>query len=277
MTSTSNTGENSNRCKYCGKELKMTDYALPGHKPMLVPTPCDCEKAQEDARREEEEAERSERIEAFSMVWSRSGVPNRFLHVRSNPAMAEPLFGGKWLYLCGENGRGKTYAACQAAKAYLVRNTKREVIHDKKKGDRLGSMRCGTSFHFTEAQSLLSEVTSSWSRWDMNEDEVKSRWAGVDLLILDDLGKGVPSPWAAETLFDIINRRWSNNNDVDQKSGLSKPRLTIITSQYGIDELAERYRKAGAETLSAMISRLRGECREVRLGGDDKRLSGVLQ
>jgi DNA replication protein DnaC len=179
------------------------NYALPGNRPMLITLPCSCERAQEDARRENEEVERAERIEAFSKVWSRSDVPERFLHVNADFERAKPLFAGKWLYLYGENGRGKTYAACQAAKAYLVRNTKREVIHDKKKGDRLGSMRCGTSFHFTEAQSLLSEVTSSWSRWDMNEEEVKERWAGVALLILDDLGKGVPSEWAAETLFDI--------------------------------------------------------------------------
>lgn len=259
-------------CKYCGKELKAVDYALPGHRPMLVTIPCECEQAQEDLRKEREESERSERIEAFSMVWSRSGVPNRFLHVKANFEMAEPLFNGKWLYLCGDNGRGKTHAACQAAKAYLVRNTRREVIHDKKRGDVLGSMRCATSFHFTEAQSLLSEVTSSWSRWDMNEEEVKERWAGVDLLILDDLGKGVPSEWAAETLFDIINRRWSNNDD-DGVSNDFKPRLTIITSQYSIDELADRYHKAGAETLSAMVSRLKGECKEIPMTGQDRRLS----
>ena len=214
--------------------------------------------------RENEEVERAERIGAFSKVWSRSDVPERFLHVNADFERAKPLFAGKWLYLYGENGRGKTYAACQAAKAYLVRNTKRDVIPTSK-GDRQGPMKCRVSFHFTESQNLLSEVTSSWSRWDMNEDEVKSRWAGVDLLILDDLGKGVPSPWAAETLFDIINRRWSNN------------KLTIITSQYSIVELSERYSKAGEKTLSAMVSRLRGECDDFRLDGPDRRVAGVVQ
>jgi DNA replication protein DnaC/primosomal protein DnaI len=107
----------------------------------------------------------------------------------------------------------------------------------------------------------------------MSEEQVKSRWAGVDLLILDDLGKGVPSEWAAETIFDTINGRWKCNQDRGQRKAGETPRLTIITSQYGIDDLAERYRRAGAETLSAMVSRLRGECEEVRLGGGDKRIT----
>ena len=258
------------RCKYCGKEMPTQNFAPFGFRPMLVTLPCDCGQAQEAARQEELEVERQERIEAFSKVWSRSGVPERFLHVRSDQKRAQTLFDGRWLYLCGENGRGKTYAACQAAKAYLVRNTKRDVVRTSK-GDRKGQMRCRVSFHFTEAQSLLSEITSSWSRWDMSEEEVKGRWAGVDLLVLDDLGKGVPSEWAAETLFDIINRRWSGNKE--QTTDGKKPRLTIITSQYGIDELSDRYRKAGAETLVAMVSRLRGECEEKRLGGNDRRIA----
>lgn len=255
------------KCKYCGKELPTQNFALFGSKPMLVTLPCDCEMAQNEAKREEYEAERKERARAFSSVWSRSDVPERFIHVESDFDMARPLLDGKWLYLYGENGRGKTYTACQAAKAYLVKNTKREKFVDTDGSKKDGMMIC-PSFHFTEAQSLLSDITSSWSRWDMNEAEVKSRWTGVDLLILDDLGKGVPSEWAAETLFDVINKRWSGNSDDS-----TKRKLTIITSQYGITELSERYRKAGSETLSAMVSRLKGECEEIPLQGQDRRIS----
>jgi len=248
------------KCKYCGKELPTQNFAPFGFKPMLITLPCDCEMAQEEAKRNEYEIEQKERAEAFSAVWSRSDVPERFLHVNADFNKAKPLFDGKWLYIYGENGRGKTYAACQVAKAYLVHNTKRDVVPTLK-GNKKGPMKCRVSFHFTEAQSLLSDITSSWSRWDMNESEVMARWVGVDLLILDDLGKGVPSEWAAEKLFEIVNKRWSNN------------KLTIITSQYGITELSERYRKAGGETLSAMISRLKGECEEIPLMGKDRRLS----
>lgn len=248
------------------------NFALPDHRPMLITMPCDCEQAKEEQAREQAALDREEMSKVLRAVWDRSDVPPRFGHVAADFDAAKPLFDGRWLYLYGENGRGKTYLACQAAKAYLIRNTKRDEVPTKR-GLVKGSMRCGVSFHFTEAQGLLSEVTSSWSRWDMNEEEVKSRWAGVDLLILDDLGKGVPSEWAAETLFDVINRRWKSNGDRGQLTNGAKPKLTIITSQYGIGDLADRYRKAGAETLGAMVSRLRGECEERLLGGGDKRLA----
>lgn len=246
-------------CKYCGKKLPTQNFTPFGLKPILVTLPCDCEQSKHAIEQEEKAIDARERRDALADVWFRADIPERFRDVKANFDMARPLFEGKWLYVYGENGRGKTHAACQAAKAYLVRNTRRDVIPTPR-GDRKGPMRCHVSFHFTEAQGLLSEVSSSWSRWDMNEEEVKSRWAGVDLLILDDLGKGVPSEWAAETLFDLINRRWRNQ------------KLTIVTSQYGISELSDRYHKAGVETLGAMVSRLKGECEEIPMLGEDRRL-----
>lgn len=260
----------TSRCQYCGRELPTKNFALPGHKPMMITLPCDCEQSKEARRQEQVKADREEMAKVLRDVWDRSNVPPRFAHISADFDMARPLLEDKWLYLHGENGRGKTYSACQAAKAYLIRNTKRDAIPTKD-GFAQGRMRCRASFRFAEAQGLLSEVTSSWSRWGMTEEQVKSRWVGVDLLILDDLGKGVPSEWAAETIFDVINGRWKCNQDRGQRKAGEKPRLTIITSQYPIDGLAERYRKAGAETLSAMVSRLRGECEEKRLGGEDRR------
>ena len=44
-----------------------------------------------------------------------AGVPKRFLHVKADFNRAKPLFNGESMYLVGKNGRGKTYAACQAA------------------------------------------------------------------------------------------------------------------------------------------------------------------
>lgn len=218
-------------------------------------------------------SDREEKTAILRKVWDRANVPPRFAHVSADFDVARPLFDGKWLYLFGDNGRGKTRVACQAAKACLIRNTARDMVPTKD-GFAEGSMRCRISFRFIEAQSMLSEVSSSWSRWGMSEEQVKSRWAGVDLLILDDLGKGVPSEWAAETLFDLINARWKANQDQGQRRDGEKPRLTIITSQYGIEDLAERYRKAGTETLSAMVSRLKGMSEEMRLDGPDRRVSG---
>ena len=258
----------TSRCKYCGRELPTANYALPSHRPMLITLPCDCEQAKEEQAREQRRIDREEISMVLREVWDRSNVPPRFSHVSADFDVARPLFDGRWLYICGKNGRGKTRSACQAAKAYLIRHVRRDVIPTPK-GDRQGTMRCDVSFHFTEAQGLLSEVTSSWDTYGMSEAQVKSRWAGVDLLILDDFGKGVPSEWAAETLFDILNRRWAANNEKGQRT--HKDRLTIITSQYEIGDIAERYKRAGNGTLSAMVSRLDGECEVRRIEGPDRR------
>ena len=262
----------TSRCEYCGRELPTRNFAMPGHKPMMITLPCDCEQSKERQRQEQLRRDREDMSRVLRDVWDRANVPPRFAHVRADFDMARPLFEDRWLYLCGKNGRGKTYAACQAAKAYLIRNTMRDRIPTRD-GFADGSMRCRVSFRFVEAQGLLSEVTSSWNKLGMSEEQVKSRLAGVDLLILDDLGKGVPSEWAAETIFDTINGRWKANHDRGHRRDGETPRLTIITSQYGIDDLAERYRKAGDETLGAMVSRLRGECEEKMLGGDDRRIA----
>lgn len=238
------------RCQYCGKELPRRNFALVGHRPMMVTLPCDCPKAQEEAEREAQEIERRERAQAFASAWTAAGIPEMFAHVDADFKLAAPLFAGRSLYIMGENGRGKTHAACRAAKAYMVRHTYRDGT----------TMRCWKRCMFVTAQGVLSQLRSSWDRWDQNEEDVFRRWAGVGLLVLDDLGKGVPSEWAAESLFRLVDARWSNG------------RPMIVTSQYSADELADRYDKAGEETMRALMSRLDGWSDGIRLDGPDRRL-----
>lgn len=239
------------RCQYCGRELPTKDFALPGHRPMPIPLPCDCPQAKAEQEREAREQEQERRREAFSVAWVRAGIPQRFAHVDADFERAAPLFGGRSLYVCGKNGRGKTHVACQVAKAYLVRNTHSDGV----------ATRCWKCAQFVTSQEMFSRLKNSWDRWDVNEEDVFSRWAGVDLLVLDDLGKGVPSEWAAENIFRIVDARWSNK------------RPMVITSQYDMADLSNRYAKAGAETMLALLSRLAGWCDVVRMGGDDRRVS----
>lgn len=241
------------RCQYCGRELPQRNFALAGHEPMLITLPCDCDEARKEAQRESEEIERRERIEAFGKVWERANIPEEFRHVsadRESFEMAQTLLGGGSLYFLGANGRGKTYTACQVAKAYLIKSTYRDEM----------VMRCWKSCQFVTAQGALSQLRSSWDRWDQNEEDVFQRLSGVGLLILDDLGKGVPSEWAAENLFRLVDARWSYH------------RPMIVTSQYSPDDLTERYAKAGDETMGALMSRLDGWCAGKVFGGPDMRI-----
>jgi len=242
-TSTSN-------CEFCGQPLPQQDYALPGHAPMLITLPCTCPEARAALERERQEEERQQRVEAFSRAWTRANIPSAFSHVDADFSAASPLADGKSVYLYGDNGRGKTYKACRIAKAYLVRNTYKAM----------GRMMCRKTCTFVTAQELFSRLKQSWERWDQTEEDVFQRWAGIDLLVLDDLGKGVPTEWAAENVFRLIDSRWSNN------------RPMVITSQYSITQLADTYDRASDETMAALISRLRGWCVESVVGGEDRRV-----
>lgn len=241
----------SSVCEFCGRPFPTRDFSLVGHGPMLITLPCDCPEAKAALEREERERERMERIEAFARVWERAGIPVMFQHVDADFTGVAPILEGRSLYIHGENGRGKTHGACRVAKAYLVRNTRRVM----------NKVMCAKTARFVTAQEMFARLRQSWDRWDETEEDVFQRWSGVDLLVLDDLGKGVPSEWAAENVFRLIDSRWSNG------------RPMVITSQYSMDQLAERYEKASDETMSAIVSRLQGWCEVKAAGGDDLRLS----
>lgn len=244
MTSTS-------RCPHCGNELPTRNVALPGHRPRLISLPCQCAGAKAERDAEEAERERQERADAFAKAWTRAGIPDRFAHVTADNDSVTPLYEGRSLYLVGDNGRGKTHSACRIAKAFLVRATYRDM----------GMMRCWKTARFLDAQDMFSQLRTSWDRWDQNEEDVFQRWAGVDLLILDDLGAGVPSEWAGENVRRLVNDRWSNNKPM------------VITSQYGMEELSDRYAKVGDKSMGAILSRLGGWCEVKRFGGPDRRIA----
>lgn len=244
------------RCEYCGKELPTRDFALPGNRPMLVSLPCDCPEARAARKAEEEERRKAEKMEAFSKAWVRSGVPKMYRHVKAGKAdfeRADTLIGGRSLYLTGKNGRGKTHSACQAAKAYLIRNTYSDGV----------VTRCWKTLTFTTAQAMFASLKTSWDRWDQTEEDVFQRYLGAGLLILDDLGQGVPGEWSAANVLRLIDERETEGRPI------------IITSQYSVNELADRYERAGDGTMSAMMSRLDGWCDVVRMTGHDRRRDGV--
>ena len=217
---------------------------------MVVPMPCRCPEARARAEAEESERAMSERAEAFRAAWSRSGVPEEFAHVEADFSKVGALDSNRSVYITGRNGRGKTHRACQYAKAYLISHTTRER----------GVTACRRSMRFVTSQQLASALKSSWHRWDETEEDVFQRYAGVDLLVLDDLGKGVPSEWFAENLFRLVDARWSAH------------RPLVMTSQYGTSDLADRLCKADDNTLGALKSRLRGWCEGEVLDGPDRRL-----
>lgn len=229
-------------CTFCGKPMQTKTYRIPGLRPVEVQF-CDCPQAVEEAEAKEREAERQRRTLEFAARWQRAEIPEMFQHVDADFAHVDVLNSRRSLYIFGPNGRGKTYLACQIAKGWLIRN-----------------LSIKPSMRFLAAGDIASIIDQARKRWDMTEEDVFSRWLGVGLLVLDDIGKGTASEYGADLLFRVIDGRWK------------KRKPTILTSQYNTKALGERYAKAAPATNMALLSRLRGWCEPIELDGPDRRL-----
>lgn len=114
-----------------------------------------------------------------------------------------------WLLLQGPNGCGKTHLASAIANVAL---------------------RAGRSTFFAVVPELLDHLRRSFAPDRTTSfDDVFEDVRAVELLVLDDLGAQVSSPWAQEKLYQIVNRR--------TLAGLP----TVVTTDLGNDELAEAY------------------------------------
>lgn len=92
-----------------------------------------------------------------------------------------------FLTLLGTNGCGKTHLAAAIANRVLAE---------------------GHSVFFAVVPDLLDHLRASFAPGrEASYDETFERVRTVDLLVLDDLGAQVASPWAQEKLFQIVNFR----------------------------------------------------------------------
>ncbi len=147
------------------------------------------------------------------------------------------LDNGQGLFLYGPAKVGKTVYAAQF------------VTHYYKQWWLENSHHLSWKIHFISAPRLFRELKTSFdpkSRVE-TEDLILTKYESADLLILDDLGmNGRISEWLLEVLFMITDYRWENQ----------KP--TIITSNYGLPELAELF---GDDRIPSRIERM---CKAVK-------------
>lgn len=118
---------------------------------------------------------------------------------------------GHGMYICGENGSGKTSAA-----AFVLMEARRE----------------GFTGYFTTANQLVNDVICK-SRFD-DAQSIEQRSQFVDVLVIDDLGK----EGYTNKKSDVISRMIENV--VRARVGNMKP--TIITSNISsLEEIEKRY------------------------------------
>lgn len=231
------------RCRWCGKPLTPLGTELLGQVRWLTSEPCGCEG--EIAERERaERAQRAEREKDVADKVAAAGVARKFANARTSiPEIGDFLLGfdrhgGNGLYISGIVGSGKTHAASALARALVYE---------------------GRSVVLTSTIAMLDSIRATYGR-DGSQAGGVGRFAGCDLLILDDLGKEGGNGWALTTMFQVINSRYEDMRPI------------VVTSQYALPALARRMGRAGErESAEAIASRLYEMCYVVTLPDVDYR------
>ena len=138
------------------------------------------------------------------------------------------------LFLTGNPGLGKTFLS--ACVARTVAENGFSVVYDT----------AVNLFAQFEEQKFGKDA-------DGSAQAEARRYLSCDLLILDDLGSELTTPFVQSALYHLVNTRLAGN------------KATIISSNLSMDGVRERYNGQTA-------SRLEGEYRVLRFYGDDIRL-----
>ena len=140
-------------------------------------------------------------------------------------------------YYHGSFGTGKTHLAKQLCKA-------------AKKQHRTAK--------FTTPQSIQQSFNDCIGS-ETYEYQVLLELAHVDLLIIDDIGQEQVTERGLSQLWQVINARYEY------------ARPTVYTSNYTLDELTKRYSKVNRTQAESICSRIRGNCIETPIDGEDRR------
>lgn len=139
----------------------------------------------------------------------------------------------KGLYLFGHAGSGKTHLASAIGNQLMLQEGVR----------------------FASAPEILLNIKKTFNNQNPQSDStLLDRLSRTRLLIIDDLGSEKPTEWVQETLFVLIDRRYTHY------------RPTIITSNLSLDELKDRlgYRIASRIAEMSEVVELRASDYRIR-------------
>lgn len=267
------------KCKYCGQTLYPMGLPHPLLKNTIMkwfkPERCTCPNAQnywarydEEQERIKKEVEEAKEKEAMRTRIRRylgdSGIKKRFINrtfekYQVTPENKEAFLTAKQyaegfktysetgdgIFFVGSYGTGKTHLAV-AISLYLI-NKGIPVI-------------CKTLI------DLLGEIKKTFDDdADIKEHQILNLYKNVDLLVIDDLGKELPTEWMLTTFYSILDERYENCKPV------------IVTTNYNDDELVRRLsqrsiREGGdSKTAESIVSRLYHMCFRVEMNWADWR------
>lgn len=221
-------------CPFCGRSTPRTQAWFNGTWIRFQPYPCDCKGfrsrvAQFD--QQERERRRSRGVD----------VPERFERSVGQidvSALVGTVKEGCGIYLHGGNGTGKTTAAYAVASRLAGEGWRAEI---------------------TTLSQIKSDLHDTYSTAE-TQQALFSRLTRCDLLVLDDVGKEVPSESTGELLYRIVNERYERRRNV------------VITSNFSRGELASRLAQGcDRSTAKAIASRLTEMTVSIEMDGPDGR------
>lgn len=168
------------------------------------------------------------------------------------PQITDDVFRGKGVFLNGNPGIGKTYAATAIARMFIGRRWRLDP--DPAHGN---ISYPSTALIWTTAPRFMTRIRSTNSQKARESSlDIMEEYDRAFVVVLDDYGAEKPSDYAAETLYDMLTGR------------LNDHKFTIITTNLTVKEIAE-WRPAVASRLA--------ELNKVRLPDRDWRLIKKVQ
>lgn len=229
-------------CTFCGRELPVEHKAFCG-RTFEITRDCDCTQSVEAREFAARELQAERFRHALDTRLKTASVPSKFREVPAIPTYRKQLRAGRWLYISGSVGAGKTTQAAIALKDYLSATAKQDMD--------------GLFFDFVPAKWLSAKETIR--RAYDNDSDIAEVIGPAKIVVLDDLGKGKPTEWFIEKLFELVDWLYSEG------------RTVIITSQYPLDRLASRLSQGDPDTAAAIVSRLRERSNLIDAGDKDRR------
>lgn len=161
--------------------------------------------------------------------------------------------GGDWkgLLLMGGVGVGKTRLVCSLLNDFTLKH----------------QIPC----LFQEFTALLSTIKSQYDQ-GISETGLLAKISEVEILVVDELGKGRGSDWEVGILDQIISNRYAQKKTTLFTTNYTESKKTTYKEHRGNSSETAEPRTLAERVGPRIYSRLRGMCSFLQLDGPDRRL-----